>query len=210
MRKIVVPGINLLTAVASNYPRVPKFFRDGLAIPIQSHFHKKLFPEASSIAHGQTPDLFEISWRSGDAERVAPASSVRKAYLSNAPKNEIEPGTPLIFYLSKDEALRYSQRITAFGISEQYMSATDVETVMKVVRLRTVYSTEEIRRMLQQKLELKVLKFLFVGYFKEPPTIQEMIDREILKSHPQSFTRVDGRRLSNLVEEIGLSHIPNI
>ena len=90
------------------------------------------------LAPEQTPDLFENAWRSEDAEHIAPASSVRKAYLSNTPKRSIESGTPLIFYISKDESLRYSQRITAFGISEQYMSATDVETVMKVVRLRTV------------------------------------------------------------------------
>jgi L-amino acid N-acyltransferase YncA len=210
MSKPKTSNANLLDIASKNFPYVPKFSTDGIIIPIRHQFHSTLFPEGSAMASGTTGDLFDETWASSSNIQKSPSASLRKAYLCTASKTNIPSGTPIIFYMTKNDRLRYSQRATAFGIVEQYFLATDISEILKVARLRSVFSSYELENMLNEKGYLRVLKFLFVGYLKEPASIRELVDVGVCKSHPQSIATVDGVKLSSLIQNIGLSHRPTL
>jgi predicted nucleic acid-binding protein/L-amino acid N-acyltransferase YncA len=212
-RRMKAPSIergDFLAAVTANYPSVPPITQSAAIIPIQPAFHKKLFPEASETPVGQTLPLFSLDFGAPSDTEIAPAAAIRKAYLCTAQTKEIKRGTPIVFYLTKTTEIAFGQCATGFGIAEQYIHATSVEDILKIARLRTVFAQDELQLMLKRKGFLKVLKFLFVGFFRDPVSLDELKRRKIVGGPPQSIAKIDGPKLSKLITDVGLSHRPRI
>lgn len=199
---------NFLNDVAANYPNVPITSLGGLIIPIKPEFHEKLFPEASETRRGQTLPLFSPTVNAPEATEVAPAAAIRKAYLGTTQMSSVRRGTPLLFYLTKSPEMAFSQCATAYGVAEQFIEATSMQEILKVARLRTVFTEEDLELLLRRKGYLKVLKFLFVGYLSKPAPLSDLVKRKIIAGPPQSFANVNGTALSKLIAEVGLAHSP--
>lgn len=142
----------------------------GYLVPIQPRYHRLLFPEMEaqqSLWNGTTPY----------------GNSIRKAYLCNAQVRTIAAGDNLFFYRSQD-----FQAVTVHGVVEDVMVSSDAREVARFVGKRTVYPYAEIVDL----CVTDVLAILFrqARQVKTPVGRQEMDEKGMVDSHPQSITTI--------------------
>lgn len=139
-------------------------------IPIQSKFHRVLFPEADAQR-----DLFPGHFPFGNA--------IRKAYLCHANLKRVMPGALLLFYQS-----RRNQGIYCVGVAEKSIRSCDPQEILNFVGTRTVYSIEEI----EKQCAKEVLAILFrhaVTLENEWPRTH-LIEGGVIAAPPQSIVEV--------------------
>jgi ribosomal protein S18 acetylase RimI-like enzyme len=184
-----------------NYPR----FHDGpsiakFCVPIQADYHRRLFPE---IAFGRELPLFPtdafgpILSRGGSR---TPGNTIRKVYLCRAKTNQINPGDLLFFYMSKDERLLATQSITTVSVAEQVTVIANADDLIKLTAKRSVFSAEEMRRMVAQSAEpIKAIDFLLVGHIQPPVQLLTLLTNKIFSNRPpQSIARLLEQRYQAL------------
>jgi hypothetical protein len=74
----------------------------------------------------------------------APGNTIRKVYLCRAQAKRFKAGDLLLFYLSKDERLEWSQRLTTVGILERWQESTTPEDLIRMTAKRSVFSAAEL------------------------------------------------------------------
>lgn len=144
-------------------------------IPIRPEFHRKLFTDFPS----RQPTLMEYA-----GEFIVEGNTIKKAYLSHSRVRKIEPGDILLFYRSED-----LQAITSVGVIEKiYSGINDSDKILRLVGKRTVFSKEEVEALANDPVSV----FLFRHHFhlKRPIRLDELADRGILSSWPQSITEI--------------------
>ncbi len=144
---------------------------DVFVIPIQSQFHRKLFPELQKQA-----SLFE--------QNEVYGNSILKAYLCKAKSRGVRAGATILFYHSGG-----TKCVDAVGIVEDVLASKDPVAIARFVGKRTVYSIREIEEMCGTG---EVLAILFRQAFAptEPIPIRTLMAEGVLKSHPQSVVSV--------------------
>jgi len=139
-------------------------------IPIQSKFHRVLFPEA-----GAQRDLFPGHFPFGNA--------IRKAYLCHSNVKKVMPGALLLFYQS-----RRNQGIYCVGVAEKSIRSCDPQEILNFVGTRTVYSIEEI--------EKQCVKEVLAILFRHAVTLENewrgthLIEGGVIAAPPQSIVEV--------------------
>ncbi len=147
------------------FPNVP-----GFIIPIKPKYHRLLFPDAEpqlELYPGQHPF----------------GNSIRKAYLCHARMRDIEPGSLLLFYRSKD-----LKAVSCLGVAEETKVSNRAEEIARFVGKRTVYTFKEIEDMCQ-KTVFSIL-FRHARILPHPIPLAELIEKSIIKGIPQTITRL--------------------
>ncbi len=154
-------------------PAIGKFI-----VPIRPKYHRILFPDYESPA-GQQLELFGSQSTTGSAI----GNAIKLAYLCHAQTRQMNPGDVVLFYRSQDE-----RAITSIGVVENYVTLNETDAIVSRVKRRTVYSMEEIERMVTKPT--RVMLFRLVRHLNHPIP-QGLLEREqILKGRPQSIVRI--------------------
>jgi GNAT superfamily N-acetyltransferase len=149
------------------------------AIPIVPHWHDQLFPDAPAE---EDPQLTLPGLDEPDPKPWG--NALRKAYLCRSNIASISAGDSILFYRSHD-----TQAFTVVGVVEDTLRSRDPTVVMSFVGKRTVYTPSDIAEMCRRG---PVLAILFrQDRFVEPPwNLADAVGNGLLKSHPQSITKV--------------------
>jgi len=195
------PAINeeILKLDLKYYPR----FYDGqevqkLCVPIQPHYHQKLFPE---IAFGTELPLFpnDKSLIEPWAERT-PGNTIRKVYLCRANIQHLNPGDLLFFYMSKGTGYERSQTITTIGVIEQTAYATSTEELVHLTAKRSVFFQQELEALKASKSSpILIIDFLLVGHLEPPIPLNTLLNAGVfINRPPQSITNITYNRYDAL------------
>jgi len=193
----------------TNYPR---FSLSGnlkaFCIPIQGQFHRTLFPEISF--GNELPLLPELSLTpleiySKSSGGRTPGNTIRKVYISRSKIKKMSPADVLLFYLSKDDSLKYSQTITSVGVLERVSYVDDLESLIKLVAKRSVYSNTQLQGIMDQSNgHLLVLDFLLINHFSNPIELHTAVETKLFNSRPpQSIAEIED---INVCKELINSH----
>lgn len=148
-------------------------------VPIQPNFHQILFPDYAATSGQQLP-LFQAVNQAGNQA----GNAIKLAYLCHAPTKAMSPGDIVLFYRSGDE-----RAITSLGVVESYETMDDSEAVASRVKRRTVYSMEEISKIVSQST--RVMLFRLVKHFQQASSLEWLKYKSITKGAPQSIMKIN-------------------
>lgn len=178
-------SIELLNAIDYAIRFYPHFRSDlsvqKFLVPIQPVFHNQLFADISDISttlFANDPTMYS-----------APANTIKKAYICHSKIKKIQSGDLLLFYRSGDR-----MSIEALGIVEQVQIMDDPIKVQAVVSKRTVYSEQQISKIVQ-KPSLVIL-FRLQKYIH--PIDYSALVSAGLKSPYQSIREIDNTTFEKL------------
>lgn len=160
-------------------------------IPIKPEYHQKLFFEDN---HQQTLENFTGNSYYEYPEDYRLHNTIKKAYLSHANAN-LRPGDLILFYESDKKG------ISNIGVVEKYEKTEDYKKVIELISKRSVYSNEEIKKLLNQKLS--VLLFIYCKNF-DKIDYNTLMDNEIIHSPPQSIQTLNHEnylKIKRLIEK---------
>jgi hypothetical protein len=141
-------------------------------VPIKSHWHHRLLPEAD-----RQGDLFQGLEGCGNA--------IKKAYLCHANTRRVVPGDVLLFLRTHAGP----SEVTAVGVVEQTLVSAVPEEVIEAVGSRTVYTAEEIAVMCERG-DILILRFRLDRTLDEPWKSTTIQAAGLLTGPPQTITEV--------------------
>lgn len=189
------------------YPRyydgsaVPKF-----VVPIQWRYHVSLFPE---IAEATPLPLFPnerfVVEADLDIDRT-PGNTIRKVYVCRAQTRKLQPGSILLFYLSKSGMSR-SQHVTSIGIVERSYLAKSLNGLMRGVGRRSVYSQRDLAAMNPRgDSPVLVIDFLLAGHLEPAVPLSTLLAARVFSSRPpQSIASVEEQAFERLRPHLKVS-----
>lgn len=142
----------------------------AFVIPIQSGYHRVLFPEA-----GVQRNLFSGHFPFGNA--------IRKAYLCHSNIKKVTPGALLLFYQS-----RHNQGVYCVGVSENSIRSRDPQQILNFVGTRTVYSIGEIEKLCER--EVLAILFRHALILEKEWSRTHLINGGVIAAPPQSIVEV--------------------
>jgi hypothetical protein len=192
--KNLVPNKNKLRAIEVSKKYYPSF-KDSLQvkkfiIPILPEFHERLFPEyekTRQLAIGE----FTKGYRPV-TEIDIPGNTIKKAYLCQSNIKKIEDGSIIIFYRSRH------QELTTIGVVENVIRSSKIEEIERSIRKRTVYTIDEIKKMVQKPILCILFRHHF--YFKNPINIKML---KIVS--PQSIIEIPHKKYEEIKKLGGLN-----
>ncbi|MCX6677487.1 MAG: hypothetical protein NTU95_06020 [Methanothrix sp.] len=157
-------------------------------VPILPVYHNKLFTD---FPKRQTT-LVE---HSGDF--IVEGNTIKKAYLTHSNIKRISPGDLILFYRSED-----LQAITSIGVVESiHTGISDAESVLRLAGKRTVFSQQEIDKLVQEG-PVSVFLFRHHIHLTKPLGLMELLDGGVLKGAPQSAMDLSQEKYIK-IKEIG-------
>jgi hypothetical protein len=157
-------------------------------VPILPIYHNKLFTD---FPKRQTT-LFE---HSGDF--IIVGNTIKKAYLSHSNIKKISPGDLILFYRSED-----LQALSSIGVVESiHTDISDAENVLRLVGKRTVFSRQEIDKLVQEG-PISVFLFRHHLHLSKHLGLIELLDSGVLKGAPQSAMELSHEKYIK-IKEIG-------
>lgn len=212
MRKGLLPvdaQTDILELDRASYPR----FADGESVakyfvPIQGVYYEKLFPEFSyrvPLPLFSGPGMERERTATPRQERT-PGNTIRKAYLCRAQAKRLKAGDLLLFYLSKDERLEWSQSLTTVGVVERWQESTTPDELIRMTAKRSVFSAAELTALQNESTRpIKVIDFMLVGHSTPPVPLSKLVGEGIFNGGPpQSIARIDEDRYHRLRSLINL------
>ncbi|MCY1044045.1 GNAT family N-acetyltransferase [Corallococcus sp. bb12-1] len=166
-------------------PPAMRFDTSAFIIPIEPRFHHLLFPDAD-------PQL------SLDPGVHSFGNGLRKVYLCRAQIRQIEPGAPLLFYLSHSR-----KAVTVVGVAEQTLASSDANQIAASVGKRTVFPLREIEALCSNG-EVLAIHFRQAVILKEPLLLNDLCRNGVLNGPPQSITTVQQGGREWLRQRLGL------
>lgn len=157
-------------------------------VPILPLYHNKLFTD---FPRRQTT-LLEHS-----SDFIVEGNTIKKAYLSHSNIKRMGPGDLILFYRSED-----LQAITSIGVVESiYTGIIDAESVLRLAGKRTVFSQQEINKLVQEG-PVSVFLFRHHIHLTKPFGLMELLEGGILKGAPQSAMELSQEKYIK-IKEIG-------
>lgn len=142
-------------------------------VPIRPHYHNDLFADISDNARGLFAD---------DPRMYGPqANTIKKAYLSHSNNKNVIPGSLLLFFRSHDR-----RSVECIGIVEQAYRGSDIDKVLPLVSKRTVFSREDIEKLLQK--ETLIILFRLLRTF--PPIRHGVLEKAGIKGPIQRMRKI--------------------
>lgn len=174
----VNPPTNLLNPFAYLRQYFPHFRRDEVVkkfiVPIKPEYHDILFPDYP-FGKDMQLGLFKSQNQAGNA--------IKLAYLCHAQTKVMSPGDIALFYRSGDQSA-----VTSLGVVESYETLMDASVVAGRVKRRTVYSMDEIAKMV--KRPTRVMLFRLVRHFQQPLDLTWLKSHGVTKGAPQSIVQI--------------------
>ncbi|MFM9873670.1 MAG: GNAT family N-acetyltransferase [Fimbriimonadaceae bacterium] len=169
--KIIESPENSLERFIQNgphYAEIPR--KDILVIPVLPVYHDLLFPEFAEQKALLTPIT---------------GNTLRKVYISKAPRKNLRPGSILLFYRS-----RASRDILAWGVLEETLCSRSVDEICAFVMPRTVYSRGEIEEMCETGGVTAIMFRQGLIEPKNPLKFSDLVGIQAIGGYPQSITRL--------------------
>lgn len=141
-------------------------------IPIRPEYHQRLFVDY--------PDR-QTTLGEHIGEFIVEGNTIKKAYLCNSKNRTMSRGDLILFYRSVD-----LRQLTSIGVVESVYRLRSLETTVKLVQRRTVYSIDEIRRMLRKP----TLVILFNWHFHLPQPVSAKRLNALGIFVPQSIVKI--------------------
>src|SRR5690606_20098292 len=88
-------------------------------------------------------------------------NTIIKAYISNSPRQDLTPGDLLFFYSS----IKYKS-IEPLGVLIDHKRVDNFDDLWEMVRSKTVYSPENLKKMLSERKYVTVTIFRLVQYLR--------------------------------------------
>jgi len=148
-------------------PRSPVFI-----VPIRPIWHELLFPD-----YGAGLPIWTGEHPYGNA--------LRKAYVCKSPTHLVGSGATLLFYRSED-----TSAATAVGVVDAVLEDSNPEAVLRFVGRRTVYTLGDLRTMAADGKRLHAMLFRQDRLIEPAWRLRELQRARVVKSWPQSITRV--------------------
>lgn len=165
----------------------PPALRGGqpiFVIPIIPEWYEDLFPDAEFFGpSGQIP-LFGTN-----PDPKAHGNAIRKAYLCHSPTKVVSEGATLLFYRSQGD-VRGDGAVVAAGIAERSLRTGNPIETIELSFKRTVYSESDVAELHNAGKEVLTILFRHDRFIVPPWPLHEMKAHSVLKSHPQSVTRI--------------------
>lgn len=162
-------------------------------VPILPRFYRILFPEAFPDSQ---MSLFEGS--STDTNRT-PGNTIRKTYICRAPTTKLEPGSVILFYVTKDERHVQAQSICTVGVVERVPEASTLNELMLLTTRRSAYTRKQLEELVNSNEKpLKVIDFLLTLHLNDPIDLHALQANGILEGPPQSITQIPEGRYRRL------------
>jgi hypothetical protein len=177
-----------ITATLKKY--YPSFF-DGpdvkkFVIPIRPEYCNKIFVGTAAE---------QLPLRGIDRDTITERNTIKKAYLSRSTIKKMSPGDILLFYRSHDIS-----SIIALGVIERvFPRLNDPDEIMRHVGKRTVYSIDEIRRMVSSPVTVIIFNHHFLLTRISYKTLHKS---NILSGPPQTITEISHDKYL-IVKDIG-------
>lgn len=146
-------------------------------VPIEPRFHAMLFPDLQ-----KQMTLF--------AGTESYGNTIRKAYLCNSGITKLESGSVLLFYRSQD-----TQEISAVGIVEETLRASDADELARFAGKRTVYERRDLEAKTSQGETLGIL-FRYAPVLNDNIPLTELVQAGVLKAAPQSIQQLKEEAVS--------------
>lgn len=160
-------------------------------VPIVPAWHRILFPDAEPTPE---PTLFPEQF---GLQTYPFGNALRKAYLCHSPSRLVAAGDTLLFYRSGD-----LKAVQVIGVCEKIFVSQDPDEIAAVVGQRTVYSLSDIGRMAARG-PVVIIRFRQDRILQKPPIdLSELIANGVLKSWPQSLTKVPSNSLPWLTDRV--------
>jgi predicted nucleic acid-binding protein/predicted RNA-binding protein with PUA-like domain len=173
-------GMTPLQIAKEYYPT----FCDGydvrkFIIPILPKYHNRLFTDFT----GRQPEIQEYG-----GQLIIEGNTIRKAYLCHSNVKDMSKGDIVIFYCSKD-----LQKLTTLGtIEDVHYREKNVSRIKELIEKRTVYTIEEIGKMLKKPLTVILFKFHF--HFPNPISLKDMKRYNIVSTAPRTILKIPHKR----------------
>ncbi|WP_231476472.1 GNAT family N-acetyltransferase [Rhodococcus sp. UNC23MFCrub1.1] len=154
-------------------------------IPIVPRWHSQLFPDVAEeiVLDDQLPFPNFVG-----ATTRPWGNAIRKAYLCNAPTNQMKSGDTVLFYRSHGAA-----SVTAVGVIEDTFRSYSSDQILNAVAGRTVYSREAVGELCNHPSGVLVVLFRQDRLLDPSWSIGELVANSVLKGPPQTVTRVKER-----------------
>lgn len=170
----------------SQYPYVQLKDQGIFIFPVIPKYHKLLFEDAEGE--------YQISIDDTQGKNTS-ANAIKKAFISNAKIKKIKSGDIVLFYASHNK-----KAITALGIVETTWNKFESqEEIFKIVRKRTAYDEEELKKVTQ--LDSLVIMFKHYITFKNPITYDFLYNNRIVNGYIQGPISIEREDLKKIIEE---------
>lgn len=177
--KLTEPWISLEKPVEVSRICYPSFYDgelvDKFIIPILPEYHEKLFTDFRERRQSR---LIEHM-----GEFVTEGNTIKKAYLTQSKIRKLKEGDIVLFYRSKD-----LHAITSLGVVDQFYPDIPPGEIMRIIGKRSVYSKDNIERSIKNR---SVILFRHHFHLKENIPLDTLKSAGVLKSHPQTITKID-------------------
>ncbi|MDR2408722.1 MAG: hypothetical protein LBE13_11510 [Bacteroidales bacterium] len=182
--------------IQANFPAV-QYRKRKLYLPILEKFHKRLIPDAE-----RRDDLV-----ANEACRYA----LEKVYVTTATQNPVKNGDLLIVYRMGDiDPKHYSSIVTAVGVVKEIRTSFDnKEDFMRECQNRSVFTTEELELLWQNKRTLGVVRFLTLRTFNHRPPLKWLREQGFFAYNegPRPFTEMTDAQFNAILQEAGVTNI---
>lgn len=148
------------------------------AIPIRPQYYSNLFKDGKL----RPASLFD---NSPDSINEIQGNSIIKAYISNSKIRNLKKGDLLFFYSSQ-----INQSIEPVGILETIKIVKDFDDLSKIVSKKTVFSQNDLLKMLEEKGELHVITFRLITYLNKKIGLKKIKQIESFKNKIQTITKI--------------------
>ncbi|PPF33359.1 GNAT family N-acetyltransferase [Pseudoclavibacter sp. AY1H1] len=165
-------------------------------VPIVPHWFRSLFPDAPD------PNLHGLQALEGMVIQTPPhGNAIRKAYLCGSKTSEVPEGSTLLFYRSQGQHEVGGGAVVAIGVAERSFRTTDPRATMRVAFKRTVFTDDDVARMHRATPAVLTILFRHDRFPDQVWPVRELNENQVLKSWPQSITRVRNKEGIAWVEQ---------
>jgi len=164
-------------------PRVKKFI-----VPIRPEYHERLFVDYQSRQTLISEHLGEF---------IIEGNTIKKAYLCHSRIKKLSKGDVLLFYRSRDK-----HEVTSVGTVEDVHDSRRPERIMEQVRGRTVYTAQEIRRMVEKPT--LVVSFIWHCHLSKPLPLKVLVEEKIVRAAPMTITQLSETKYLRMKMRMGI------
>lgn len=148
-------------------------------IPIRPEFYETLFKDGKL----RPPTLFD---EAPDSINEIHGNTIIKAYISsNTRVKRLKQGDLLFFYSSK-----INQMIEPIGILESSTIVSNFGDLWNLVKKKTVFSQDDLNKMLQEKGKLHIIIFRLITYMDKKIKLPKIKEIDSFKNKIQTVTKL--------------------
>ena len=165
-------------AININTQYFPSFYNgeqvSKYILPIQPHFFDRLFPDYKRPTQETS---IQLQLDIGINKYTSEGFSIQKAYICNTPVHTMQNGDIVLFYRTED----YKEILTLGVIEKVYYDIDDADSIYKIIKRRTVYSIDEIKKICEKRNKPVIILFKHNLNFKKEVSYDFLRKNDIIR-----------------------------